>query len=87
MGVLSIAFSRPRPYVLHKEANGVIAAAIAVLVINDLLELDINVVLIMINISVLNCCELVISIANGNYSTMFCLSNNSVWFLWEQAIH
>jgi hypothetical protein len=34
---------------LDKEANGANAAAIAVLVINDLLELDIDVMLIVVN--------------------------------------
>jgi hypothetical protein len=42
-GVLSIAFSSPCPYVLEMEARGAIAAAMAALLINDLLELDIKV--------------------------------------------
>jgi hypothetical protein len=40
-----MAFSRPCPYVLDSEAKGANAAAIAVLVINDLLELDIVLIL------------------------------------------
>jgi hypothetical protein len=40
-----MAVSRPCPYVLDREAKGANAAAIAVLVINDLLELDIVLIL------------------------------------------
>jgi hypothetical protein len=48
LGALSTAVSRPCPYVLDREANGAIAAAIAVLDKNDLLEVDIIVVLLFV---------------------------------------
>ena len=48
--VFSIAFSNPCPNVFEMEAIGAIAAAIADLVINDLLELDIIVELMVANL-------------------------------------
>jgi hypothetical protein len=44
-GVFSIAVVRPWPKVFEREATGAIAAAMAALVMNDLLESDMSVVL------------------------------------------
>jgi hypothetical protein len=65
---------------LDRDAKGAIAAASAVLVMNDLLELDIIVLLMMINILCSARCYLFLWTIAILF-TRSCLSDNSVSFL------